>query len=443
MKQRITREQQRSREGKRSATEVERRLEEAFAPAVINELRERTGYNPRQRTGTALRLMLTVVEAFLLGQTLSFASLRAIFVRRFGFIRSCPFQKRFKQASAAAFFRAAFEQVVGSVVAAAGLSLSGPLGAFEDVRVYDGTGQRVPPRGRAALPGCTAGKAGTKWLMGYSIKTGLLEQGLCGAETASETPLWRTLVPKFTRGVLYLLDLGFFERQLFADAQAAGAHVLMRLKSNAKVRVVGHVLDAGSQKTPGWSLKYYLQSASRRRGTVFDLDVIWGKGGEALALRLVGVAHTSSTIRWYLTTVPRELLTAAQVIQGYRLRWLVELLFREIKQAADLGRSFTADKNAVEALTYGAMLAHVLVRSLRIQAALANEIPLEQLRPLACLHVARAFAREIVDALASLSHEVWTRATRAVSAALLALARELKPSRSRYRVALALGAAGA
>jgi hypothetical protein len=443
MEQRITREQQRSREGKRTATEVARQLERAFTPAVINALRERTGYNPRQRTGTALRVLLTVVESFLLGQTLSFASLRAVFVRRFGFIRSCPFQKRFKQASAAAFFRAALEQVVGSVVAAAGLTLSGPLGAFDDVRVYDGTGQRVPPRGRAALPGCTAGKAGTKWLMGYSIKTGLLEHGLCGAETASETPLWRTLVPKFTRGVLYLFDLGFFERQLFADAQAAGAHVLMRLKSNAKVRVVGHALDDGSQKAPGWSLTYYLQCVSRRRGTVFDLDVIWGKGKEALALRLVGVAHTSSNIRWYLTTVPRDLLTATQVIQGYRLRWLVELLFRELKQAADLGRSFTADKNAVEALTYGAMLAHVLVRSLRIQAALANEIPLEQLRPLACLHVARAYAREIVDALASLSHEVWTSATGAVSAALLALARELKPSRSRMRIALALGAAGA
>lgn len=443
MKQRITREQRRSREGKSNATAVERQLEAAFTPAVVDELRERTGYNPRQRTGTALRLMLTVVEAFLLGQTLSFASLRAIFVRRFGFIRSCPFQKRFKQASAAAFFRAALEQVVGSVVAAAGLTLSGPLGAFNDVRIYDGTGQRVPPRGRAALPGCAADKAGTKWLMGYSIKTGLLEHGVLGAETASETPLWRKLVPTFTRGVLYLLDLGFFERQLFADAQAAGAHVLMRLKSNAKVRVVGHALDDGSQKTPGWSLRYYLQCVSRRSGTVFDLDVIWGKGKEALALRLVGVAHTSSNIRWYLTTVPRELLSPAQVIQGYRLRWLVELLFREIKQSADLGRSFTADKNAVEALTYGAMLAHVLVRSLRIQAALANEIPLEQLRPLACLHVARAYAREIVDALASLSHEVWTCATRAVCAALLALARELKPSRSRPRIALALGAAGA
>jgi len=346
MKRRIAREQHQSPEGKRNAAAIERELEQAFTPAVIDGLRKHTGYNPRQRTGTAVRLMLTVVEAFLLGQTLSFASLRAIFVRRFGFIRSCPFQKRFKQASAAAFFRAAFEQVVSSVVAAAGLTLSGPLSVFDDVRVYDGTGQRVPPRGRAALPGCTKGKAGTKWLMGYSIKTGLLEHGVVGAETASETPLWKKLVPKFTRGVLYLLDLGFFERQLFTDAQAAGAHVLMRLKSNAKVRVVGYALDDSSRKTPGWSLSYFLQFAPHPRGTVFDLDVIWGKGKEAVALRLVGVAHTASKIRWYLTTVPRELLSPEHVIQGYRLRWLVELLFREIKQATDLGRSFTADPHA-------------------------------------------------------------------------------------------------
>jgi hypothetical protein len=42
------------------------------------------------------------------------------------------------------------------------LTLTGPLGRFADVRIYDGTGQRVPPRGRDALPACMKGKAGTK-----------------------------------------------------------------------------------------------------------------------------------------------------------------------------------------------------------------------------------------------------------------------------------------
>lgn len=420
----------------REAERVAQQLREAFTPAVVDELRKRTGYNPRQRVGTAVRLMLVIVEGFLTGQTLNFASLRAIFVRRFGFIRSCPFQKRFKQASAAAFFRAAVEHVVGAVAGTAGLDLKGPLRHFEDVRIYDGTGQRVPPRGRAALPGCTKGKAGTKWVMGYSIKTGLLEHGVCGAETASETPLWRQLVPTFNAGVLYLFDLGFFERALFSAAKQAGAHVLMRLKSTARVRVLGFC-------DGGWSLNYYLSTASRRRGTMYDLDVLWGKGKDAIALRLVGYAHKSSCIRWYLTTVPRSVLTTRQVIQAYRLRWLIELLFRELKQTADLGRSFTANAHAVEALTYGAMLAHVLVRSVRIQAALANEIPLEELRPLACLHVARAFARDLVDALAAVAPAAWSRVIASVGAVFIAVAREVKPSRSRPRIALELGAVGA
>lgn len=443
MKTRTTRRDASSRDQKRDAEAVERELQRAFTPAVIDELRAQTGYNPRQRVGTAFRLMLTVVEGFLVGQTLSFASLRAIFVRRFGFIRSCPFQKRFKEASAGAFFRAALERLVASVAASAGLELGGPLGRFDDVRIYDGTGQRVPPRGSKALPACTKGKAGTTWVMGYSIKTGLLEHGICGAETAAEIPLWRQLVPSFSRGALYLFDLGFFERALFAQARAAGAHVLMRLKTTAKVKVLGHVSANGFAPLPGWSLGYYLQAVSRRRGTVFDLDVTWGKGKEMITLRLVGFAHKSSCIRWYLTTVPRSMLTARQIVSAYRLRWLIELLFRELKQATDLGRSFTANRHAVEALTYAAMLAHVLVRSVRIQTALANEVPLEQLRPLACLHVARAYARDLVDALASSSRTNWAGVVAAVGAALLGLARELKPSRSRQRIALKLGAIGA
>ena len=278
--------------------------------------------------------------------------------------------------------------------------------------------------------------------MGYSLKTGLLEHGICDAETASETPLWKKLVPGFTRGVLYLFDLGFFERASFPPAQEGGAHVL-RLKSTAKVRVARVLTKSGMKPLPGWALAYYLQSVSRRRGTVFDLDVTWGKGKELIGLRLVGYAHTSKDIRWYLTTVPRHVLSARQVIQGYRLRWLIELLFREIKQSTDLGRSFTADRHAIEALTYGAMFAHVLVRSVRIQAALANEIPREQLRPLASLHVVRAYARDLLDALVSSSREVRERAFAAIGTALVSMAREVRPSRSRPRIALKLGACGA
>src|SRR5690606_13728909 len=88
-------------------------------------------------------------------------------------------------------------------------------------------------------------------------------------------------------------------------------------------------------------------------------------------------------------------------------------------------------------------LAHVLVRSLRFEAALRNEIPIEQLRPLACLHVARAFARDIVDGLASCSRTAFADLLVHMTPTLLAIAREQKPSRWRTRISLILGAVGA
>src|SRR5690606_19774187 len=197
MKKRATRGQTTRPEVNEEAAAVAWELQRHLSPEVVDELREGTGYNPRQRVATAFRVMLTVVEAFLVGQTLSFATLRAIFVRRFGAVRSCPFQKRFKQASAAAifkaalerlvasvvegllvgqtrsfatlraifvrrfgavrscpfqkrfkqasaaaFFKAALERLVASVVESAGLQLRGPLAKFADVRLYDGTVQR-------------------------------------------------------------------------------------------------------------------------------------------------------------------------------------------------------------------------------------------------------------------------------------------------------------
>lgn len=79
-------------------------------------------------------------------------------------------------------------------------------------------------------------------------QTGLLEEARLGAETAGELPMWRRLT-------LYLLDLAFFERDLFAQAQQSGAHLLMRLKSTAKVAVLGQKTASGFAPLPNWSLK--------------------------------------------------------------------------------------------------------------------------------------------------------------------------------------------
>jgi hypothetical protein len=420
-------------------------LRAMFTERNVDRLRQQTGYNPRKRVATAFRLLLVVVESFLSGQTLGFSVIRAFFVRRFGPIRPRAFQLRFKSASAVAFFKAALDQVVAVACSNLGLRLEGALAPFEDVHVFDGTGQRVPPRGakNPALKGCTKNKAGSKWVVGYSLRTGVAFSANSAAETASEIKLWRALVGTMQRGVLYLLDLGFYCKDVFRQAQKSGAHVLMRLKSKAKIRVVAGMHEGRMEPLPDWALSTLLKHSPSRRGTTLDLDIRWGKGETALDLRLVGFSLGGKKgWRFYLTTVTRALLTTEQIIETYRLRWLIEFLFREWKQQADLGRSFTADRDALDALTYGAMLSHALVRSLRVVTALRHDIPLEQLRPLACLHAIRPFSAEIIDALSSRDNRKWQHLFNRIGECMLEIAHEQKPSKSRPRVARALGAGG-
>jgi hypothetical protein len=279
--------------------------------------------------------------------------------------------------------------------------------------------------------------------VGYSLRTGVAFSAASAAETCSEIKLWRKLVPAMMPNVLYLLDLGYFSKEMYLEAQRVGAHVLMRLKSSAKVRLHAHLYNGRMLSLPDWSLSYYLGTQPRRRGMTLDLNVTWGRGSQAMSLRLVGFSVGGRKgWRFYLTTIPRETLTAEQIVESYRLRWLIEFLFREWKQQADLGRSFTGDRNALDALTYGAMLSHALVRSLRIVTALRHNVPLEQLRPLACLHSIRPFGADIVTALACRDSRRWQHLVDEIGDCMLAIAHEQKPSKSRPRIARALGAWG-
>ena len=424
--------------------QVERQLAAVFSPKVVDRLREQTGYNPRQRKATALCVLLIVVQAYLLGQAMSFARLRALFIARFEAIRPRAFQLRFKSPAAVAFFRAALAEAVQAVVTAAQIRLEGALATFEDVRVYDGTSMRVPVRGKHAWPATHDDRAGAKLLLGYSLKHGLIERATIAAETTAELPLWRTLVPTMERNVLYLLDLAYFDRGVFHAADKVGAHVLLRLKSKTKVRVVGHRGPRGYVRLcKPWALSTFLQTTSTARGTTYDLDVEWGHGADEISLRLVGLSLGGQVgLRFYLTTVPPSRLSAATMVEVYRLRWLIEILNRELKQEADIGRCDTADPHAVAALAYGALVGHVLVRGLRVCAALRAGLPLTEIRPLAVMHLLRAYAVALVDLLAEHDLSAWHRLVERVTPLIVQMAHEPKPSRSRRRIAGRLGASG-
>ena len=91
----------------------------------------------------------------------------------------------------------------------------------------------------------------------------------------------------------------------------------------------GEALEEGS----GQSLKQGVLS----KGETVDLDVVWGKGAQALGLRMLARWNPDEECHTLLVTnLPRTRFSAEQVGQPCRLRWQVELLFKEWKSYANL-----------------------------------------------------------------------------------------------------------
>jgi len=165
-------------------------------------------------------------------------------------------------------------------------------------------------------------------------------------------------------GKLLLADRGYPSLDYFEQVIAAKGYFLMRSKSdvNPKVRCAR---GPGGRipRLEGYWLQDILRWLPRRR---LDLQVEWERPqGRTLWLRMVLIWNPSKKqYTMLITNVPRRLLTARQLTEVYRLRWQIELIFKEWKSHANLHEFASANATLVEGLIWGSLAAAALKRSL-------------------------------------------------------------------------------
>jgi putative transposase len=209
--------------------------------------------------------------------------------------------------------------------------LCGRLAGFADVLVPDGCGFKLA----AALSGVYAGTgtaAELKLHAVYSVRSG----GAVSVESTAgnvhdSDGFWPE---RWEAGALYLWDLGFESRERFVDAAAAGAQVLQRLKSSSNPLALASYGPTGNWHSlvddcgQPVRLELALATGLVHKQAVLDLDVrIDDANGRSLVARVVCVPFGGED-RYYLTTLPRDVFTAYDIAELYRLRWEVERMFR-------------------------------------------------------------------------------------------------------------------
>ena len=241
------------------------------------------------------------------------------------------------------------------------------LKEFSDVQVADSTCHVLQRLASDWSPSTSPERpAGIKWHTVISLRDAL---PVADALTPQRTHDNRALPEgALTAGTLTLFDLGYLDVERFIDAIERGAHFLTRLKSNHNPTILRvHVGKGERVKARGMRLHDALtQEVLVEEKGALDLDVLLEKGGRRAVIRAVAVRSSDGEWHWYLTTVSREVLNPLGVSDAYRLRWNVELVFKQMKSGLGLKTILASRPGAVTALVYAKITALCLARMLEI-----------------------------------------------------------------------------
>lgn len=394
------------------------RLKRLLPPRLLGQVARDVQFIERLRAIRASRFVWAVVLSRFGSGIPGFAEARHWYERLGGArLWPRPFQMRFKKPAVVGLFERAFEEAVRPWRTRS-RGARHPLARwFPDVVAWDSTLVQVTDHLRPVYKGTRGAKASLKVALGISVfgRLPLLAQIIAGHR---HDMLVFPPLEAFRKGTLWLFDKGFVAYDRLRDIDAAGQFFLcpMRLNGNAAVERVRlaplharRALKAASEEV--W-LRTLLPRA-KKIGRNWDLDVVvWPKtmarSRQSVRVRLVIVPGPDGEQRPYLTNLPADRWSPAFLREAYRLRWQIELVFKELKQDLNLEAMPSRDRNAVLVFAWASLIALALSRAVATWLQpLATLIGLAaEVRPALVTRALRGAVRFLAEALLASARQV-------------------------------------
>ncbi len=193
---------------------------------------------------------------------------------------------------------------------------------------------------------------------------------LTGQRVGDGTP-WKRLGP-WVSGRLLLIDLGYYDFNLFSRIEDNGGFFVSRVKTTANPRIVENLRSCpGRSRTlVGKKLKDILPHLQRDViDVIVELTVTkrkyrGKKRTEQRRFRMVGLKRPEVGYFLYFTNLPHDEIPADDLAAIYTLRWQIELFFASLKGHGRLDHLPSSKKEVVEVLIWASLLADLCSRRL-------------------------------------------------------------------------------
>lgn len=280
-----------------------------------------------------------------------------------------PFQMRFKTPAAVALLERSFDRAVAGWRGSQGRMPAHPLARkLADVVAVDSTLVQVADDLADVFPGTRATPASLKVLLSMSVFGSLPLAAKLYAGHRHDQILFPAL-DLFRKGTLLLFDKGFVAYERLRSIAAADLFYLCPMRLNGRAIIEGinqgpkKVRTALKQTPKHLSLRDVLPRDKRIR-KAWDLNVVIRGGNKRVyRTRLVIVPGPKGVQRPYLTNLPAAEWEPSALKELYRLRWQIELVFRELKQDLNLTSVPTKDPHAAQCLVWASLLALAVSRT--------------------------------------------------------------------------------
>ena len=333
-----------------------------FPSAWLEEQALETDLVRRKRKVNPISLFWTLVLSFGIGKKNDIASLRRAYEEATGtLLAASSFYDRFTGALVV-FLQQACQRALGAVMEDSSPALKGSLSAFYDVVITDATVLRLHDLLKGTYAACRTNhtQAAAKLHVVYSVLGKSKQQVQLTSERKHESKVLQ--IGDWVKGCLLLFDLGYFSYALMDRIHQWGGFFISRLKDGCTPRIVA-VHQGDGKKLLGRTLDEVLSSLKRK---ILDMDVevtykkrkYKGKRKKVTQrFRLVGIKNPlTGAYHLYLTNIEPTQLSASAIAQVYSARWLIELLFKQLKSFYQLEAFPSQNEHIVHALIYAALI---------------------------------------------------------------------------------------
>jgi Transposase DDE domain len=414
-------------------------LKRALGENELFILGRQSGFEKRARSITTLRFVTSLVQSLGSRRVESIADLLRDFNRDHDTeVYYKPYYNRLDCAGFPELMRQVFEAMMSGLFAQVlKPAKNGPFRRFKDIVVHDGTSFALHDNLVESFPGRFT-KISPAAVELHTTLSLFYDNFTC-VTTAPDKECERDFLPSASelRDKLFLADRGFDSTPFMQEIERENGHFVIRLRASLDPRVAKiHRSGPRYRALEGRHLSAVIQQLPK--GKRHDIDVVCRDGWRArLVLKWAGPKH--GWIR-LITNLDRIDFDVEQILQAYRLRWQIELYYKELKSYANLHAFCTSKRHIAEGLIWAALCAAFLKRYMAHACQRTSRDGISTRRVAMCSH---SFLQDFFQCLRQGFHGLRSLLERTFRFLRVnALRSNLNRERRRGRLALGLDLAG-